>query len=103
MTVSFHKFGDFFPGTGDVSVLFSVCHHTQDVGYGEGKGYSLNFPLRAGIDDASFVAIFKPVIAKVMERYQPEAIVLQCGADSLSGDRLGCFNLSLKGMCGDGS
>jgi histone deacetylase 1/2 len=21
----------------------------------------------------------------------------QCGADSLSGDRLGCFNLSLKG------
>ena len=33
-----------------------------------------------------------------MERYQPEAVVLQCGADSLSGDRLGCFNLSLKGI-----
>lgn len=30
--------------------------------------------------------------------YQPSAVVLQCGADSLSGDRLGCFNLSLKGM-----
>lgn len=37
------------------------------------------------------------VIAKVMERFQPGAIVLQCGADSLSGDRLGCFNLSLRG------
>ncbi len=37
------------------------------------------------------------VIAKIMERYQPGAIVLQCGADSLSGDRLGCFNLSLRG------
>lgn len=37
------------------------------------------------------------VIQNVMEHYQPEAIVLQCGADSLSGDRLGCFNLSLKG------
>ena len=36
-----------------------------------------------------------------MEVYQPTAIVLQCGADSLTGDRLGCFNLSLKGhgMC----
>ena len=33
----------------------------------------------------------------VMETYQPSAIVLQCGADSLSGDRLGCFNLTLKG------
>lgn len=37
------------------------------------------------------------VITKVMEMYQPSAIVLQCGADSLSGDRLGCFNLTLKG------
>ena len=32
-----------------------------------------------------------------MEIYQPNAVVLQCGADSLAGDRLGCFNLSLKG------
>ena len=39
----------------------------------------------------------KQVITKVMEFYQPSAVVLQCGADSLSGDRLGCFNLSLKG------
>lgn len=36
-------------------------------------------------------------MAKVMETYNPTAIVLQCGADSLCGDRLGCFNLSLKG------
>ena len=40
---------------------------------------------------------FLKVITKVMEMYQPSAVVLQCGADSLSGDRLGCFNLSLKG------
>jgi acetoin utilization deacetylase AcuC-like enzyme len=32
-------------------------------------------------------------MAKVMEMFDPGAIVLQCGADSLSGDRLGCFNL----------
>ena len=32
-----------------------------------------------------------------MEVYKPNAVVLQCGADSLAGDRLGCFNLSLKG------
>ena len=29
--------------------------------------------------------------------FAPSAIVLQCGADSLSGDRLGCFNLTLSG------
>jgi len=38
-----------------------------------------------------------PVMSRVMELYQPSAIVLQCGADSLSGDRLGCFNLTLRG------
>lgn len=32
-----------------------------------------------------------------MEMFQPSAVVLQCGADSLTGDRLGCFNLTLKG------
>ena len=31
--------------------------------------------------------------------YRPSAVVLQCGADSLAGDRLGCFNLSLRGEC----
>lgn len=87
MTVSFHKFGDFFPGTG----------HIKDIGFGQGKYYALNVPLNDGMDDESFRGMFRPIIRKVMEVYQPEAIVLQCGADSLSGDRLGCFNLSVRG------
>ena len=64
--------------------------------------------------------MFQPIIGKIMEKFQPGAIVLQCGADSLSGlnsisvslilsfvhlkcyksnvgDRLGCFNLSIRG------
>lgn len=32
-----------------------------------------------------------------MEWYRPGAVVLQCGADSLSGDKLGVFNLSMHG------
>ncbi|GAA0138604.1 histone modifying enzyme [Lithospermum erythrorhizon] len=87
MTVSFHKYGDFFPGTG----------HVKDVGVGAGKNYSLNVPLNDGMDDESFRTLFRPVIQKVMEVYQPDAVVLQCGADSLAGDRLGCFNLSVRG------
>lgn len=87
MTVSFHKYGDFFPGTGDVA----------DVGAKNGKYYAVNFPLKEGMDDASYETIFKPVIQKVMDVYRPGAVVLQCGADSLTGDRLGCFNLTLKG------
>ncbi|EHB08651.1 Histone deacetylase 1 [Heterocephalus glaber] len=32
-----------------------------------------------------------------MDMFQPSAVVLQCGSDSLSGDHLGCFNLTIKG------
>jgi len=93
MTLSFHKYGEFFPGTGDI----------KDIGSGTGKNYSLNFPLHDGIDDVSYETIFKPVCQMVMDRFRPEAIALQCGADSLTGDRIGCFNLTLHGhaMCVD--
>lgn len=87
MTVSFHKYGEYFPGTGDL----------RDIGAGKGKYYAVNFPMRDGIDDESYQNTFVPIVSKVMESYQPSAVVLQCGADSLSGDRLGCFNLTLKG------
>ena len=34
---------------------------------------------------------------KILDRFQPSVVVLQCGADSLSGDRLGQYNLSMDG------
>ncbi|KAJ3164825.1 histone deacetylase [Geranomyces variabilis] len=87
MTVSFHKYGEFFPGTGDIN----------DVGAGKGKSYAVNFPLKDGIDDETYKTIFQPVMRHVMAWYKPDVLVLQCGADSLAGDRLGCFNLSMRG------
>lgn len=88
MTVSFHKYGNyFFPGTGDM----------YEQGAESGRYYSVNVPLKEGIDDQSYFHIFKPVIQNVIQFYQPTCIVLQCGADSLAGDRLGCFNLSIRG------
>ncbi|POV98961.1 hypothetical protein PSTT_14080 [Puccinia striiformis] len=87
MTCSFHKFGDFFPGTG----------HVGDRGIGKGKGYAVNVPLKTGIDDETYRGIFRPVINHIMSWYQPGAIVLQCGADSLAEDKLGSFNLSMNG------
>lgn len=87
MTVSFHKYGNFFfPGTGDM----------YEIGAENGKYYSVNVPLKDGIDDQSYESLFKPIVKSVMEHYRPTCIVLQCGADSLGCDRLGCFNLSIR-------
>jgi histone deacetylase 1/2 len=49
------------------------------------------------MDDLSFEYIFKKTIDNIHDKYRPQAVVMQCGSDSLSGDRLGCFNLSVKG------
>ncbi|KAJ3423764.1 histone deacetylase rpd3 [Anaeramoeba flamelloides] len=88
MTCSFHKYGDgYFPGTGNIN----------DIGHSNGKGYSVNVPLNDGMDDESYFYIFKKTIDSIMKYYQPTAIVLQCGADTLTEDYLGCFNLSIKG------
>lgn len=32
-----------------------------------------------------------------MSSFRPDAVVMQCGADSLSKDKLGHLNLSIKG------
>jgi len=41
LTASFHKYGDYFPGTGSL----------DDVGADAGKYYAVNFPLNDGIND----------------------------------------------------
>ncbi|VDM29427.1 unnamed protein product [Toxocara canis] len=107
MTCSFHKYGEYFPGTGDLRGSFDGAMNANrldqgfdrerklqsvalDIGAGRGKHYAVNCPLRDGIDDETY--------ERVMHSFQPSAIVLQCGADSLTGDRLGCFNLTLRGI-----
>jgi histone deacetylase 1/2 len=51
MCVSFHKYGDYFPGTGAL----------YDIGACAGKGYSVNVPLKDGMTDKMFEALFKNV------------------------------------------
>lgn len=85
-TVSFHKYGnDFFPCTGAL----------RETGVALGKHFCMNVPLADGVDDASYVALFKAILEPIVNTFDPAAIVLQCGADSLGNDRLGCFNLSV--------
>ncbi|XP_039122763.1 histone deacetylase 19-like [Dioscorea cayenensis subsp. rotundata] len=87
MTVSFHQRCIFPYDTG-------LINH---IGSDQGKYHAVNVPLDEGITDHTYHSLFKPIISKVMEVYRPEALVLQCGADSLARDPLGSFNLTIKG------
>ena len=41
--------------------------------------------------------LFKNIVDRTILKYQPDAIFMQCGADSLKGDTIGSFNLTIKG------
>ncbi|KAF2859417.1 histone deacetylase [Piedraia hortae CBS 480.64] len=95
MTLSFHRYGaydntgsKFFPGTGDIT----------DIGLKGtmGERFAMNVPIGSGIDDRQYKYLFESITSRTIEAYKPQAIVLQCGADSLAGDRLGQFNLSIR-------
>lgn len=73
MTLSFHRFGDFFPGTGSIT----------DIGEEEGLHYTMNVPLKKGIDDENYLYIFKEITRNVIEYYRPAAIVMQAGIFTL--------------------
>ncbi|KAF2119548.1 hypothetical protein BDV96DRAFT_486982 [Lophiotrema nucula] len=100
-TLSYHKYGNdrngwpFFPGTGNITDMGPTDPTNR------GKGHTLNIPLDDGIDDEQYKWLFKTITGAVVDKYQPNAIVLQSGADSLGGDRLGRFNLNIKahGFC----
>ncbi|RUP43987.1 hypothetical protein BC936DRAFT_150108 [Jimgerdemannia flammicorona] len=89
LTVSLHRYGQgFFPGTGAVTTI----------GKGKGTGYTLNVPLKSGLRGATLERVFDEVVLRASERFGPNAVVVQCGADGLTGDPVGEWNVSAQSI-----
>lgn len=43
------------------------------------------------------MTLLKIVLEDTIHVFKPDAIFMQCGADSLRGDTIGAFNMSIKG------
>lgn len=71
-----HEDGRFlYPGTGAA----------EEAGRGPARGRKLNLPLPPGADDETFFQVW-PQVEALLERFPPQFVLLQCGADSLAGD-----------------
>ena len=64
-----------YPGTG----------HAEETGTGEARGTKLNLPLPPEADDTAFDRVW-PAVEEFVRAAKPEMILLQAGADSISGD-----------------
>ena len=79
LTISLHESGAYlFPGTGFV----------DEVGAGDGYGYTANVPLEAHTEDASFLEAFLRTVPEMAEAFRPDVIVMQCGCDAHALDPL---------------
>ena len=90
LTISLHESGKYlFPGTG----------FEDDLGEGEGRGYSVNIPMPPDADDELFVYAFNEVGPPLIERFRPDIVVGQLGVDSFRTDPLTHLNYTTNGFC----
>jgi acetoin utilization protein AcuC len=91
-----HGDGVFYAFEEDAAVVFADLHEDgrylypgtgalSETGRGAAEGTKLNVPLPPGADDEVFARVWPHVIAHI-EKFAPEFLILQCGADSLEGD-----------------
>ncbi len=81
--VSMHQ-SPFYPGTGEV----------DEVGEGDGRGYTVNVPLAAGGGDAVYASAFERVVLPVVEAYSPDLVLVSAGFDASARDPLAQMDLS---------
>jgi acetoin utilization protein AcuC len=79
LTVSIHESGLY---------LFPASGFIDEIGDGEGHGFSANIPLEAQTEDGSFLAAFDAVVPELAQAFDPDIIVLQTGCDAHALDPL---------------
>ena len=79
MTISLHESGHtLFPGTG----------FEEEIGVGDGTGYSVNLPMPSEVHDEALLRAFEKVAVPLIGVCDPDVIVMELGMDGLAGDPL---------------
>ena len=81
--VSLHQF-PFYPGTGAV----------DEIGRGEGTGFTVNLPLEVGAVDEDYRLAFAEVVVPVLRQYDPDLLLVSAGFDAHERDPLAGMRLT---------
>ena len=81
--VSTHQ-SPFYPGTGGA----------EEVGRGEGEGFTVNLPLEAGAVDEDYQVVFGEVIVPVIRQFEPDLLLVSAGVDAHERDPLAGMRLT---------
>jgi len=73
-----------YPGTGFV----------DEMGSGEGEGYTVNVPMPPGSGDAEYAGAIKEIFVPLTEQFKPELFAVSAGFDAYADDPLTQLRLS---------
>ena len=92
---------------GDPNVLFFSAHQhplypgtgaSDEIGTGDGDGYTVNVPLPSGLGDADYAAVFRQVLVPIADSFAPDLLLVSAGFDAHRNDPLGSMAMTEAGF-----
>lgn len=77
-----------YPGTGFV----------DEIGRGEGRGYTVNIPLLPFSGDDSYGEVFREIISPVVDQFEPQVVIRNGGSDPHYLDTLTQLGVTFQGF-----
>jgi acetoin utilization deacetylase AcuC-like enzyme len=77
----------FYPGTGGI----------DEVGDGDGRGFTVNLPLPQGTGDAEYKVLYRQIVEPIGRSFDPELVLVSAGFDAHRGDPLAGMDLTQEG------
>jgi len=78
------------------SPLYPGSGYLDEIGAGEGRGFTANFPLPPGSGDRAFANLMEKIILPLLDRIQPQMLLISYGFDPHWRDPLGHLQLSAR-------
>jgi len=85
--VSSHQF-PYYPGTGAL----------DEAGEGDGRGFTVNLPMPAGLGDAEFRRAYRQIVEPIGRTFDPELVLVSAGFDIHRDDPLGGMGVTAAGF-----
>ena len=77
-----------YPGTGWI----------DEVGKGEGEGFTVNVPLQAGTTDTGYLYVLENILVPIAMDFKPEFVLVSAGFDAHINDPLASMNVTSSGF-----
>ena len=87
LNLSFHQDGrTLYPGTGKI----------ENIGKGEGKGFTVNLPFPPSTGTGSYLIAFNQIVPPLIKQFKPDIILFQSGVDTHHSDPLSDLDLTYQ-------